>query len=48
MYNENMCVMEMKATANFPEDSIEKIFQYPTSRFSKYCRGVLHTHKVTN
>jgi len=47
MYIENMCVMEIKAPANFSEDYIEKIFQYPTSRFSKYCRGVLNTHKVT-
>ena len=45
-YIEHMCVMEIKTTRYLSEDYIEKIFQYPTSRFSKYCRGVLRTQEV--
>ena len=45
-YHDNMCVMEIKTPIDLPDDYIEKIFQYPTSRFSKYCRGLLHTSKL--
>ena len=45
-YYDSMCVMEIKTPSDLSDDYIEKIFQYPTSRFSKYCRGLLHTNKV--
>ena len=33
-------VLEVKANKEISDDYIEKIIPYPTSRFSKYCRGV--------
>ena len=34
-------VIEIKVRANCPDDYIEKQIPYATSRFSKYCRGLL-------
>ena len=34
-------VMEVKVSIDTPEDFIEKLVPYPTSRFSKYSRGLL-------
>ena len=39
------CVMEIKTSAFTSQDFIKKIFNYPTSRFSKYCRGILLLNK---
>ena len=46
-YNDNMCVMEIKAPVECSDDYIGEIFHNPTSRFSKYCRGLLHASKMT-
>ena len=35
------CVLEIKASFETPDDYIEKIIPIPTSRFSKYSRGIL-------
>ena len=40
IYDEE-CVMEIKTPSKISDDYIEKIVQYPTSRFSKYARGIL-------
>ncbi len=34
-------VMEVKVSQSIHDDYIEDIIPYPTSRFSKYCRGIL-------
>ena len=38
---DNECVMEIKVSENCSDDYINKFIIYPTSRFSKYSRGVL-------
>ena len=38
---DNECVMEIKVSENCSDDYINKLIVYPTSRFSKYSRGVL-------
>ena len=37
------CVMEIKVNFNVNDDYIEKLIEYPTSRFSKYSRSILFT-----
>ena len=44
-YYDKMCVMEIKAPSDYSDDYIEKIFNHPTSRFSKYCRGLLQLRR---
>ena len=44
--NDNECVVEIKTPLDYKDDYIEKIFYYPTSRFSKYSRGLLHHDKM--
>ena len=39
------CVMEIKVGIDVDEDYIERFIPYSTSRFSKYCRGLLLTSK---
>lgn len=39
-FKDPKCVMEVKVPINCPEDYIENIIPYSTSRFSKYCRGI--------
>jgi len=46
-YLENIdpeCVMEIKVSANFSDDYIDNCLSIPTTRFSKYCRGLLLTN----
>ena len=46
-YLENIdpeCVMEIKVSADFPDDYIINCLSIPTTRFSKYCRGLLSTN----
>ena len=38
------CVMEIKVSANFSDDYIDNCLSIPTTRFSKYCRGLLLTN----
>jgi len=45
-YFDHECVMEIKTPINISNDYIEKIVQYPTSRFSKYSRGILMTDRL--
>ena len=40
-YRDYDCVMEIKTSIDISDDSIEKIVKYPTTRFSKYSRGIL-------
>ena len=44
-YYDKMCVMEIKTPSDYSDDYIEKIFHHPTSRFSKYCRGLLQLRR---
>ena len=44
--NEKECVMEVKSDFKIDDDYIEKLIEYPTSRFSKYSRGILHTENL--
>ena len=37
------CVMEIKVNFDVNDDYIEKLIEYPTSRFSKYSRSILFT-----
>lgn len=37
------CVIEVKTSTLVSDDDIAKLFPIPTSRFSKYCRGVMKT-----
>lgn len=39
-------VLEVKANNEISDDYIEKVIPYPTSRFSKYCRGVSFLGKM--
>lgn len=46
-FNDKECVMEVKVPIDCDDDYIEKIVHQPTSRFSKYSRGMLFVeHKV--
>jgi len=40
-YQENECVMEIKVFPHISDDYIKRIIPWSTSRFSKYCRGLL-------
>ncbi|MDC0454810.1 VTC domain-containing protein [Candidatus Pelagibacter sp.] len=40
------CVMEIKVNFRINDDYIEKIIDYPTSRFSKYSRSILYTKRL--
>ena len=40
-YQENECVMEIKVFPQISDDYIKRIIPWSTSRFSKYCRGLL-------
>ncbi len=44
-YHDNECVMEVKVPIECNDDYIEKIIKYPTTRFSKYSRGLLFCNK---
>ena len=39
--HETECVMEVKSDFKIDDDYIEKLIEYPTSRFSKYSRGIM-------
>jgi hydroxyacyl-ACP dehydratase HTD2-like protein with hotdog domain len=41
-FKDSECVMEVKVPIDCGDDYIEEIIQHPTSRFSKYSRGLLH------
>tara|TARA_B100000700_G_C14992807_1_gene832178 strand:- start:67 stop:660 length:594 start_codon:yes stop_codon:yes gene_type:complete len=45
LVNDDECVMEVKVPINCSDDYIDKIISQPTSRFSKYSRGLLHFYK---
>jgi len=38
------CVMEIKTPINVDDDFISKVISMPSSRFSKYCRGIIMTN----
>jgi hypothetical protein len=40
------CVMEIKIPIDCGDDYIENIISHPTSRFSKYCRGILYFNRM--
>jgi len=40
---DNECVMEIKVNFDVNDDYIEKLIEYPISRFSKYSRSILFT-----
>ena len=40
-HKDGECVMEVKVGLEVPDDYIEKMLPFPTSRFSKYSRGLL-------
>jgi len=40
-YMDDESVMEIKTSIDIPDDYIEKVISQPTSRFSKYSRGLL-------
>ena len=40
------CVMEIKVNFKTNDDYIEKIIEYPISRFSKYSRSILYTKRL--
>ena len=39
------CVMEIKTNFKTADDYIYSVINYPTSRFSKYSRGILFTQE---
>ena len=45
-YSDPECVMEVKTDVIISEDYITKIIPFPTSRFSKYSRAILHVKGV--
>lgn len=45
-YFDPECVMEVKTDVMVSEDYITKIIPFPTSRFSKYSRAILHVKGV--
>ena len=38
--------MGVKSDFKVDEDYIQKLIEYPTSRFSKYSRGIIHTESM--
>lgn len=44
--NESERVMEIKTSIDTPNDFVERIFPYSTSRFSKYSRGIILLMKL--
>ena len=42
------CVMEIKTNIEIEDDFIFKIVNIPTSRFSKYCRGIILLESLIN
>ena len=38
--------MEVKSDFKIDDDYIEKLIKYPTSRFSKYSRGIIQTENL--
>ena len=42
-YKDNQHVMEIKVSSYISDDYIESIIPWPTTRFSKYCRGLLNS-----
>tara|TARA_Y100001970_G_C14180637_1_gene829633 strand:+ start:418 stop:1011 length:594 start_codon:yes stop_codon:yes gene_type:complete len=47
-YNDKETVLEVKTKNLYADDYINQIIYYPTSRFSKYSRGVLLTNAFLN
>jgi hypothetical protein len=45
-FRDSECVMEAKVPVNCGEDYIESFIEQPTSRFSKYSRGMLYGDKM--
>lgn len=45
-HEDSECVMEVKVPINFDDDYVESIVPYPTSRFSKYSRGIFFLKKL--
>ena len=45
--NETESVMEVKTNFNTDDDYIKKIIKYPSSRFSKYARGIFLIESLT-
>lgn len=43
-FTDSECVMEVKVGAEVPNDYIEEMIPFPTSRFSKYSRGLLYSN----
>lgn len=43
-FNDEERVMEIKVGIDYSDDLIDRMFPYPTSRFSKYSRGLLFTN----
>ncbi len=43
-YNDKETVLEIKTKNLHSNDYIDQFINYPTSRFSKYCRGIHLTH----
>ena len=43
-YNDKETVLEIKTKNLYSNDFIDQFINYPTSRFSKYCRGIHMTH----
>ncbi len=46
-FQDNECVLEIKANYNTYDDYIEKIIGFPTTRFSKYSRSILFTKDLS-
>lgn len=44
-YQDNECVMEIKTPIECNDNYIDKIMKHPTTRFSKYSRGLLFCNK---
>ena len=43
---DNECVMEIKVPFDCNDDYVEKFFSYPSSRFSKYARGLIMHNQI--
>lgn len=43
---DNECVMEIKVPFDCNDDYVEKFFSYPSSRFSKYSRGLIMHNQI--
>jgi len=46
MYADEECVMEVKVPIDCEDDYIERLISHPTSRFSKYSRGLLYSDGI--